>query len=224
MTLNSEAAHLRHTPALCISLRDRVRVDAEVRAFYDARMGYTPRIEEAFAFAAELHRAQTRKGSGAPYLTHLMAVAACVGEHLGDEDQVIAALLHDAIEDQGVTADELARRFGPEVARIVVACTDAFERPKPPWRARKERYIAALRDEDATVKLVAVSDKLHNARSIERDHRVIGAEVWARFTAPVDETLWFYRAVTDALAHGWPHPLVDELYDVVASLEGLSRA
>ncbi len=186
-------------------------------------MGYGPRIEAAFAYAAELHRAQTRKGNGAPYLTHLMAVAACVGEHLGGEDQVIAALLHDAIEDQGVSADELARRFGPEVARIVVACTDAFERTKPPWRARKERYIATLRDEDAAVKLVAVSDKIHNARSIERGHRVIGARVWARFSAPAGDTLWFYRAVADALAHGWAHPLVDELYDVVGALERLSR-
>lgn len=191
--------------------------------FYDAAMPYGPRIEEAFAFVAERHRDQTRKGNGAPYVTHLMAVAACVGEHLGDEDQVIAALLHDAIEDQGVTADEIARRFGDEVARIVVACTDAFERPKAPWRTRKERYIAALRHEDPAVKLVAVSDKLHNARSIRREHRVAGALVWSRFSVSARETLWFYRAVADALAEGWPHPLVDELYEEVTALEQLSQ-
>ncbi len=181
-------------------------------------MAYGPRIEEAFLFVAERHRAQTRKGSGAPYLTHLMAVAACVGEHLGSEDQVIAGLLHDTIEDQGVSADEIASRFGPEVARIVVACTDAFERPKPPWRARKEKYIAHLRDADPSVKLVAVSDKLHNARSIRRDHRVVGDAVWSRFSVPAAETVWYYRAVTAALAHGWLHPLVDELADEVETL------
>ena len=186
-------------------------------------MAYSARVEEAFAFAAERHRGQVRKGNGAPYVTHLMAVAACVGEHLGTEDQVIAALLHDAIEDQGVSADELSARFGDEVARIVVACTDAFTTPKPPWRARKEAYLAHLRDADAGVKLVAVSDKLHNARSVRRDHRVVGAAVWARFSAPVDASLWFYRAVADALARGWSHPLVDELYEEVSALEGLAR-
>ncbi len=185
-------------------------------------MAYSARVEEAFAFASGLHRAQVRKGNGAPYVTHLMAVAACVGEHRGTEEQLIAALLHDAIEDQGVSADALAARFGDEVARIVVACTDAFTTPKPPWRARKERYIAHLRDADAGVKLVAVSDKLHNARSIRRDHRVVGGAVWSRFSAPVAETLWFYRAVADALAHGWSHPLVDELYEEVGALEGLA--
>ncbi len=190
---------------------------------YHGRMAYSTRLEDAFAFAADLHREQVRKGGGAPYVTHLMAVAACVGEHLGTEDQVIAALLHDAIEDQGVTADAIAARFGPEVARIVEACTDAFTTPKPPWRGRKERYIARLRGEDAAVKLVAASDKLHNARSIRREHRVEGAAVWRRFTAPADETLWFYRAVAEALAEGWRHPLVDELFEEVAALEGLSR-
>lgn len=185
-------------------------------------MAYGPRIEEAFSFVAERHRAQVRKGNGAPYITHLMAVAACVGEHLGDEDQVIAALLHDAIEDQGVTADEISSRFGAEVARIVIACTDAFERPKAPWRARKERYIAHLRDEDPAVKLVAVSDKLHNARSIRREHRVVGDAVWSRFSVPARDTVWFYRAVADALSHTWEHPLVDELYEEVEALEQIA--
>ncbi len=134
-------------------------------------MPYSTRLEEAFAFAADKHRDQVRKGTGVPYLTHLMAVAATVGDHGGTEAQVIAALLHDVIEDQAVTAEELAARFGPEVAAIVLACTDAMARPKPPWRARKEHHVARVRSADAAVKLVVASDKLHNARSIVRDHQ-----------------------------------------------------
>ena len=182
-------------------------------------MHYSPRLEEAFAFVADRHRHQTRKGSGVPYVTHLMAVAACVGEHHGTEDQVIAALLHDVIEDQGVTRDEVAARFGETVARIVDACTDATERPKPPWKPRKERYIAHLRAEPPLVKLVSVSDKLHNARSILRDLRAVGDAVWSRFTATPEQTLWYYRAVTDALADGWSHPLVEELRATVDEIE-----
>ncbi len=186
-------------------------------------MAYGPRFEDALRFMHEKHRTQVRKGSGAPYVTHLLAVAACVGEHLGSEDQVIAALLHDVIEDQGVTVDGLAARFGPSVAAMVDALTDATVIPKPPWRPRKEAYLARLRDEPHAVKLIAVSDKLHNARSIRRDHRVMGAAVWSRFTVEAPETLWFYRAVADALAHGWSHPLLDELYEEVAALESLAR-
>ena len=184
-------------------------------------MPYSPRLEEAFAFAAEKHREQVRKGTGVPYLTHLMAVAACVGDHGGTEAQVIAALLHDVIEDQDVTAEELAERFGDAVAAIVVACTDGSTRPKPLWRARKEHHVARVRSADAAVKLVVASDKLHNARSIVRDHRTLGPEVWRRFSAPRADSIWYYRAMADALAEGWPHPLVDELRDVVATLDTL---
>jgi (p)ppGpp synthase/HD superfamily hydrolase len=184
-------------------------------------MPFTPRLEEAFAFAAEKHRAQVRKGTGVPYLTHLMAVAATVGDHGGDESQVIAALLHDIVEDQGVSFEEIAARFGPAVAEIVAACTDATSRPKPSWRERKERHVTHLRGAPAAVKLVVVSDKLHNAQSIVRDHRTLGPEVWRRFSAPRADSIWYYRAMADALAEGWEHPLIDELRGVVAVLETL---
>jgi GTP pyrophosphokinase len=164
-------------------------------------MPYSARLEEAFAFVADKHREQVRKGTGVPYLTHLMAVAACVGDHGGTEAQVIAALLHDVIEDQGVTAEEVAARFGEAVAAIVVACTDASTRPKPPWRARKEHHVARVRAADPAVTL--------------------GPEVWRRFSAPRAESIWYYRAMADALADGWRHPLVDELRDVIATLDTL---
>lgn len=184
-------------------------------------MSYSPLVAEAFAFAADKHRTQRRKSSGVPYLTHLMAVAASVGEHHGSEAQVIAALLHDAIEDQGVTREEIAARFGAEAADIVWACTDADIRPKPPWRARKERHIAHVRTADPRVKLVVACDKLHNMRCLARDHRAMGAAVWQSFSAPRGDTLWYYRAMTEALAEGWDHAVLDELRETCAVLEAL---
>lgn len=181
----------------------------------------TPRYDAAVLFALEKHREQIRKGSGVPYATHLLSVSSLVGEYGGDEDQMIAGLLHDTIEDQGVTEDELRDRFGERVARIVVACTDAFESPKPPWKPRKVAYLALLRDKPADVKLVSACDKLHNARSIARDRgdARIGEAIWERFSASREDTLWYYRSVVEALAHGWDHLVVKELGEVVASFD-----
>lgn len=189
-------------------------------------MRLSERYDAALAYASELHRDQTRKGTGVPYLTHLLSVSALVGEHGGDEDQMIAGLLHDAIEDQGATGPDLEARFGPRVRHIVEACTDAFERPKPAWRARKERYVAKLPGASVDVKLVSASDKLHNARSILADLRRpdVGAAIWSRFSVPREETLWYYRALVGAFASGWSSPVVDELDRVVAALEGEGRA
>lgn len=184
-------------------------------------MQLSTRYDDAILFALSAHRTQIRKGSGAPYATHLLSVSALVGEYGGDEEQMIAALLHDVIEDQGVTEQELTARFGERVAHIVVACTDAFELPKPPWQPRKERYLAALRDEPADVKLVSACDKLHNARSIQRDRHLpnVGETVWSRFSVPREKTLWYYRSLIEALSHNWSHPIFIELEAVVADIE-----
>jgi (p)ppGpp synthase/HD superfamily hydrolase len=129
---------------------------------------YTERFDGALLYAARLHRDQTRKGTGVPYVTHLLTVAAIVGEYNGTEDEVIAALLHDAPEDAGGEAQlaEIRTRFGGPVADIVAGCTDAHEGPKPPWRARKEAYLDHLAEAPAPVRLVSAADKLHNARSV----------------------------------------------------------
>ena len=118
---------------------------------------YGPRFDDALPYAARLHRDQVRKGSGIPYITHLLAVAAIVGEHGGGEDEVIAALLHDAVEDQGgqPRLEEIRARYGDAVAAIVWGCTDADTIPKPPWRARKEAYVAHLADASPGVRLVS---------------------------------------------------------------------
>ena len=187
-------------------------------------MPYTEKFEDALVYSARLHRDQTRNGTGVPYVTHLLAVAAIVGENGGTEDEVIAALLHDAPEDAGGEArlSEIRDRYGDPVADIVAGCTDTYEDPKPPWRARKEAYLAYLAGAPAPVRLVSAADKLHNARSVLADYRSIGEDLWDRFTGGKDGTLWYYRAVADALRKAGDGPLVDELDRVVAELELLA--
>src|SRR5829696_6570189 len=124
-----------------------------------------------------------RKGTNIPYVTHLLAVAAIVGENGGTEDEVIAALLHDAVEDQGgaATRDEIRRRFGDSVTTIVEGTSDTDVVPKPPWRERKQSYINHVGEAPRSVRLVSAADKLHNARSILVDLRAEGEAAWRRF-------------------------------------------
>ena len=170
------------------------------------------------------NREQRRKGSDVPYVSHLLAVAALVIEHGGDEDEAIAALLHDAIEDQGgpKTRDEMLRRFGERVTGIVEGCTDTQTIPKPPWEDRKRAYIEGVSEKSASVRLVCAADKLHNTRSILSDYRKLGEEVWQRFEGRREGTLWYYRSVVDALVRSGRTPLVDELERVVGEIERLA--
>ncbi len=183
----------------------------------------TQRFEEALIWTVRLHGQQTRKGAGTPYLAHLLAVASLVLEHGATEDEAIAALLHDAIEDQGgaATREQIRQRFGPTVERIVVECSDAETIPKPPWRERKEAYIAHIANASPSARLVSLADKLHNARSILADYRLIGDALWARFTGGREGTLWYYRSLADVFRTVHPHPLADELARVVAEIERL---
>lgn len=190
-------------------------------------MPLTYRFEEALLYAVQLHALQVRKGSGAPYVAHLLGVASIALEHGADEDTAIAALLHDAIEDQGgdATRQELRRRFGERVTAIVDGCTDTDLDPKPPWRARKESYLARLPGESDDVRLVSASDKLYNARSILEDYRRVGEDVWGRFSGGRAGTLWYYRALVAAYRQGGTlPPLVDELDRVVREIESLAGA
>ena len=131
------------------------------------------RFEAALVLAARLHAGQVRKASGTPYLGHLLGVCAIVLEHGGDEDEAIAALLHDAVEDQGgqATLDTIRERFGPRVAEIVEGATDAMETPKPPWRARKETHLHKLSGASPALRLVLAADKLDNVRALTREYR-----------------------------------------------------
>lgn len=184
------------------------------------RVAYSDRLDRAFAFARQLHQDQTRKGSSVPYVSHLLAVAALVSEFGGDEDQVIAALLHDAVEDQGgpPLLDEIRAQFGGRIAQLVEACTDAFEQPKPPWKERKLAYLARIPDAPIDVRIIIAADKIHNLRSMIADYDQLGEKLWERFTASKEETLWYYAAVRDALRPGWEHPALIELQRTLSAL------
>lgn len=188
-------------------------------------MPLSERFDEALVFAARLHAEQKRKGTNIPYIAHLLSVAAIVLEDGGSEDEAIAALLHDAVEDQGgrATRNLIRENFGERVAEIVDGCTDAVGFPKPPWRARKERYVAHIREAPPDVRRVSAADKLHNARAILADYRVIGDALWKRFSGGKDGSLWYYRALIDAFRTHAPTPVVDELDRVVREIEALSE-
>jgi O-acetyl-ADP-ribose deacetylase (regulator of RNase III) len=155
----------------------------------------SPRFAEALEAAAMMFAAKTKKGGSIPYISHLLGVCAIALENGATEDEAIAALLHDTIED--ITPADQARaavaRFGPEVLRIVEGCSDSWTHPKPPWKERKEAYIRHMEEADRSVLLVSAADKVHNAQAIVSDLRQVGDEVWKRFNATREQELWYYR-------------------------------
>lgn len=164
------------------------------------------RFVDAFAYAVRLHARQARKGTAIPYMTHLMAVCSLVLEDAGDENQAIAALLHDGPEDQGGqrVLDEIRRRFGDEVAVLVDGLSDTLVDPKPEWRSRKEAYLARLEHEPISVLQVSLADKLHNLRSVAVDQAAVGEALWDRFNAGRDDQEWYYGALLDVFERTIP--------------------
>jgi GTP pyrophosphokinase len=205
----------RGDPADKLAARARRRSDA-------AMLG--ERFDRALLLASELHRTQTRKESGVPYVSHVLAVAALAIEHGADEDQAIAALLHDAVEDQGglPTAERIRAQFGARVTDLVLALTDATTTPKPPWRARKERYLTHLAHAPGDVLLVSACDKVHNARSIVADHAAVGPSLWQRFTGGRDGTLWYYRELAATFRARGPQRLAAELSELADRMQSLA--
>src|SRR5437667_11212688 len=184
------------------------------------------RFAAALVWGPRLHATQARKGGRIPSASHLLGVASLALEHGADEDVAIAALLHDAVEDQGgrPTLARIRRRFGARVAEIVEGCTDADMVPKPEWRTRKERYLRHLKAAPADVRLVSACDKLHNARAILADYRVHGEALWKRFKGGRDGTLWYYRSLVQAFQRHGVTPLVAEPARGVAELEEVAAA
>jgi GTP pyrophosphokinase len=163
----------------------------------------TDRFDEALVYASRHHRRQLRKGGRIPYVAHLLAVAGIVLEMETTEDEAIAALLHDVIEDGGgMNAHaEIEERFGPDVARIVLANSDSTtgEVEKAPWHDRKREYLASIAHERPDELRVSLADKLHNARAIAQDHRAVGDALWSRFTTgSADDVRWYYRGLAEA--------------------------
>jgi (p)ppGpp synthase/HD superfamily hydrolase len=185
----------------------------------------TNRFEDALVYATELHSGQNRKRSQVPYIAHLLGVTSLVLEDGGDEDEAIAALLHDAVEDQGglKTLEAIRERYGEHVAMIVSACTDSFTEPKPPWRERKESYLEILRQADPSVQRVSLADKVYNAHSTLRDVQIEGQAAWSKFKQGKQGALWYYHAIIEALDSRSTSYLLTELKEIVAELEQLSE-
>lgn len=186
----------------------------------------TNRIAQALALAVEAHDGQKRKGTQIPYVAHPMGVTSIALEHGADEEQAMAALLHDAVEDGGPEyAQRIRTQFGDRVADIVQGCTDGVpdaSGKKEDWKPRKERYIAHLKEASNDVLLVSGSDKLHNARAIVEDLLRIGPLVFERFTASQDETLWYYQTLADVFKHR-ESPIAKALSDTVARMKQLAN-
>ena len=182
------------------------------------------RFNLAFEFAAGLHHAQARKGSAVPYIAHLIGVCSLVLDAGGDEDQAIAALLHDAVEDQGglPTLATIRQLFGDRVAVAVESCSDSTSSnalQKLPWIDRKQHYLEHLPHANQDALIVGAADKLHNARSVLAEYRQIGEGVWRRFSVSKDKQLWYYRTLVEAFRNTTaPKLLVDELERVVKEI------
>jgi (p)ppGpp synthase/HD superfamily hydrolase len=184
------------------------------------------RFEEAFALANQLHQDHVRKGSEAPYISHLLSVTALVLQDGGDEDEAIAALLHDAVEDQGgeKTLALIRKRFGNKVAEIVYECSDAFTTPKPPWQERKEGHIERLKEASPATCRVMLADKLHNARAILREFREKGDAAWELSKGGKEGMLWYFHTIHEVLGETNQGYLWQELGRVIEELERLTGA
>jgi (p)ppGpp synthase/HD superfamily hydrolase len=181
----------------------------------------TSRFDDAFRYAHDVHGAQTRKGTGAPYISHLMGVASIVLDDGGGEDEAIGALLHDAAEDHGGRArlEDIRGRFGNDVAKIVEDCTDSWSEPKEPWLERKQAYIQHARTLSGPSLRVSIADKVHNSYAILRDLRNAGERVWERFTATPDDVVAYYESLVRAYREAGGGPLVDELDRIVRGIQ-----
>lgn len=196
------------------------------------------KIALAFDFAAREHQNQLRKSTDIPYISHLMSVAALVFENGGDEDQAIAGLLHDVIEDAEPASripeirQTIKSQFGDKVLEIVEACTDGepdSNGQKPDWKPRKEAYLASLENKKSDVLMVSCCDKLHNARSILSDLKRpgIGYKVFNRFSSSKEDTLWYYSNLSaifvSKLKDSNGETAARELADTVAEIKRLAQ-
>jgi (p)ppGpp synthase/HD superfamily hydrolase len=181
------------------------------------------RFDEALVMASSLHRTQMRKTSGVPYVAHLLGVTSLVLEEGGSEDMAIAALLHDAAEDQGGDAVlvEIAAAFGADVARWVRQASDTLVLPKPSWEARKRHHLAEIPSADREARLIMLADKVHNARSILADYARVGPTVWDRFSVPRARTMWYYETLLEVFERGLSPVLYDLLCDCVRRMKEL---
>jgi len=180
---------------------------------------------EALNFTFQLHGRDARKGGNIPYMAHLLSVCALVQQDGGDEEEAIAALLHDALEDKphDVNREELKQRFGEKVLLMIELATDTppdyAGGVKPPWRKRKEQYLEHVRSSRPELLRVTLADKVDNARAIYGDFQRLGNDLWERFNAGRDDQFWYYSNAVEAFkAAGVSGPLLRELQDLVKKI------
>lgn len=185
----------------------------------------TDRYLQALQFTYDLHKQQLRKGGSIPYLSHLEAVASIVWKNKGTETEAIAALLHDAAEDQGgiATLNLIRQKFGNEVAQIVADCSDSFDEIKADWLTRKQNYINAMASHSASSRLVAAADKLDNLRDMNREYTEMGDKMWSKFKGTKQQTIWYYKTLGEIFVRVGPANIGHEILDQVALLEAKSR-
>ena len=193
---------------------------------------FTERLTRAVEYARHLH-IERRKGTGIPAMAHLFGVASLVIGEEGlagfpvTEDMVVAALLHDAVEDHGGAPrlEDIRQNFGDNVARMVEGLSDSLSEDaneKDPWEQRKQAYIDRVRVEPADVRLISVADKLYNARSILEDYRAIGPEVWRRFKRGRDLQIWYFDTILEVFKSAGKSRIVDEFERVVVELKRIT--
>ncbi len=185
-------------------------------------MPFSRLIDAALIFAAQAHREQMRKGTGVPYIVHpvgVMLLLIQAGEH--DPELLAAALLHDTLEDAGVTEDALRDQFGPRVAAIVAGASEPYSRDEL-WETRKQHTVDYLRTAPREVRLVAAADKLHNLSSMVIDHAALGEGLWTRFNRGRPNIAWYYRSICDSLESGdlRGHPVLVQLAETVNTFFG----
>jgi len=192
----------------------------------------TPRFVEALQLAYYLHHDQMRKGTSTPYIAHLLSVCSLVMYHGGGEDQAIAALLHDSLEDASdkITPEQIGAEFNPKVQQIVQLCSDTPPNfrggEKEPWQVRKERYLAHVRSGRVLPAdlLVSVADKVDNASAIVRDLKLVGDLVWTRFKVGKDGQLWYYEELVQAYKQaGVKGDLIETLESLVDEMKRLAQ-
>jgi len=177
----------------------------------------TSRFSNALVLANQLHAHQFRKGSGVPYISHLLGVTALVLEMGANENEAIAALLHDAVEDQGgeATLKLIREQFGATVAELVLGCSDSQVMPKPPWAERKQKHLTKLRHSPLPILKISLGDTLHNARTIQIDRRRHGEEIWQKFSRGKSGILWYYQNLWEIYQDRNPNAWSDELIDII---------
>lgn len=179
------------------------------------------RVIKALQLAFQVHQGQKRKGIGVPYISHVLSVAGKIVDEGGDEDQLIAGLLHDTVEDRGGSPllEEIRKIFGDVVAKYVELCSDSMSFPKRPWLERKCEFIQRCAKYDEKVKLIVACDKWHNLYSLGLALASGNSHIWKQFKGGRDGTMWYYENIIDALKTGWEHPIVKELEDLLSLIK-----